>query len=766
MSAADSDLPSEAEFVEAFSHFSKKSNSVREILCAVLDASDVHAHFRVDISCIELLQINMLLGNLLLNRPLQLMPLFERALVGEQKTILEQGLCSPGGDGCAASVKENVHVRLGQVPLAPELQKPTISSVRNGDVGRLLSIRGTVIKTGIVKTLVYSKWFECVACRCRMKVFADAEQGYHICAPTSCGNPSCDSSRFCSVDVEAPGLTFQSENQHVIGCDYQEIRIQDQMSQLTMGSIPRSLTVVLMHDLVDSCKPGDDVLVTGAVVRRWHGLPRDGEKVDLDLMLVANNLTVCNEKKLSGHVTDELIAEFEEHWFTWKNKPMTGRNVILRSICPSIFGMSMVKLALALTLIGGVSVELGSHKVRGESHLLLVGDPGCGKSQFLRYAAKLSSRSVLTTGIGTTTAGLTVLAAKDAGGDWSLEAGALVMADGGVCCIDEFSSIREHDRAAIHEAMEQQTLSVAKAGLVCKLNARSSIVAATNPKQKFDPKTSIAVNCAIATPLLSRFDIVLLLLDGKNSEWDRQVSSFILCQRCADDAAAEGRTSGAARPAFWVAGRSCGHAAGPPQANWSVEKLQAYLAWVRTAKHPVLSSGAQDLLSRFYQHQRLLGGSGTAGADVDSGGRTTIRMLESLVRLSQAHARLMWKDRVDVGDAAVAIVVMLQSQTLTGGCVEGVPDVYADFPDDADREHAEQLEAVRCFLATALPRTEWLDHSASSASRLQRGDDHDRSGADADTVLDPLARARVQMAGLFSQHPLDTDLENGIDDSF
>lgn len=500
------------------------------------------------------------------------------------------------------------------------------------------------------------------------------------------------------------------DNSRVVS-DHQVIKIQEQASKLGVGSIPRSILVVLEDDLVDSVKAGDQVVVVGILMRCWKPCIKD-VRCDLETTVKANSIRIKNATSAQVLVTEELKNEFAQFWKFHQDDPMRGRNEIVASICPKVYGLFIVKLGVALTVIGGCShVDETGMKTRGEPHMLLIGDPGTGKSQFLRFTAELSPRSVLTTGIGTTSAGLTCTAVKD-GSEWMLEAGALVLADRGICCIDEFSSIRSNDRTSIHEAMEQQTLSVAKAGLVCKLNARTTIFAVTNPKGRYDPNADVSVNTSIASPLLSRFDLILVLLDRMNPTWDHVVSSFILKQSTNhaddDDGNPDDEDHVTATPHFDLLGSSQARreaSSSVPQHSqsvsksgdellWSIPKLQAYICFVKDKYQPQLGDSAMLILQRYYQLQRA--------SDARSAARTTIRLLESLTRLSQAHARLMCHTEVQVQDAVVAVFIMEVSKAtdsfseLLGGGIESV--LHSDFAEDPTTEYALQEKLVLEYL--------------------------------------------------------------------
>ena len=618
-------------------------------------------------------------------------------------------------DGHGKVTVKKAKPRLDGNLMYENMVRPTVSDIRSADVDKIIQIRGTVIRQSKVKLMEISRDYRCQSCGYRFTVYAEKERDVEF--PKICrnGQKVCKSKKFQPVPDSSTNV------------DYQDIHVQEQIHKIGLGKIPRSIRVVLTCDLADSCQPGDDVGIIGQVRYHWSSinLKKQDSRFDLSMYIEAislkqmDNLSSRNSIKFNYST---FKCDFDKFWSQYGSTPIAARNMILANLSPQLCGMFIVKLAVALTIIGGCPREEHGTRIRGQSHLLLIGDPGTGKSQLLRYAARMSTRSVLTTGVGTTSAGLTVSAVKD-GGEWILEAGALVLADGGICCIDEFGSVREHDRGVIHEAMEQQTISVAKGGFVCSLNSRATVLAAMNPPSggfgdgKAEEQDDLSKLAGMASSLLSRFDVMLLLLDAKNDEWDRKVGQHLMDNICEPDypdadyldmtqkstphsptQTTPGNDSddntlfggfGYNQPA-WTSTAAFERdqqrftEQREDRVHWTLDQMQAYFTMCK-ARRPKFTQQAQDILSAYYQLQRENEHRDKA--------RTTIRLLESLIRLAEAHAKLMYREVVLPLDAVQAVLLMEKSLVSTSS-IRDCTVLQTTFPVDPEFEYTEDEDYI------------------------------------------------------------------------
>jgi DNA helicase MCM9 len=398
----------------------------------------------------DLIDYDPTLGFIVIYHPKLILPLFDQALVEAQNSLIRYhtpvSTTSKGG-----SVKLNCHVRVVSLPPTESICKPTISDIRADETEALVQISGTIVRTGGVRMLEKSKQFECQnpKCRFRFTVAADPEQDNVLVQPRTCPsqvreglpaivNDGSDSAAASSGNKKCSSTSIREVEGSRVCVDYQEIKVQDSFERVPLGAIPRSIIVILEGDLVDKFNAGDDVVIVGVILRQWRPVFKGG-RCSVDTAIRANSVVSLNATDKIYQIPRDAQSRFESFWETFRNSGdcdvdghalLTGRDIIVRSICPQLYGLFYVKLALLLTLVGGCDTQADRGvRRRSQSHLLLVGDPGCGKSQLMRFAASVVPRSVLTTGIGTSGAGLTCTAVKD-GGEWALEAGALVLANG------------------------------------------------------------------------------------------------------------------------------------------------------------------------------------------------------------------------------------------------------------------------------------------------------------------------------------------------
>lgn len=481
----------------------------------------------------------------------------------------------------------------------------------SGHIGKLVMVEGIVVRATPVRPMVTRGAFRCK--RCGNISYVDQTTPF-LRAPLVCSNPAC----------QRKGIfDFMQEESFFI--DSQEIRIQERPEDLPPGQLPRSLDVKLIgKDIVDVARPGDHVAIVGVVRAVAPTLPKVGKLRVFNLHIDANYVDMISKEPEAILTTPEEEKQILE----LAKDPWVHRKVI-RSIAPSIYGYEHIKEAIMYLLFGGVPKQLADINIRGEINVLLIGDPGTAKSALLQYVARIAPRGLYTSGRGTTAAGLTAAVLRERGGGMTLEAGALVLADKGVACIDEIDKMRPEDRVAIHEAMEQHTVSVAKGGIVATLNARTAVLAAANPALgRYEPYRTVAENIALPVTILSRFDLIFVLRDVPEKELDTKMSEHIL------NIHRKG-TAPAGTPI-------------PP------DILRKYISYARNIK-PVLTEEAMQRLKDFYLTMRAA--SETEGSPI----AITARQLEALVRLAEARARVACRKEILAEDAEAAIAIMRRS---------------------------------------------------------------------------------------------------------
>ena len=505
-----------------------------------------------------------------------------------------------------------------------------IRDIRSEDIGKLVSIEGLVTKATEVRPKVVDAVFECPYCH---HVFSMGQSGRQFKEPVEC-------------DQESGGCGRKAQHFKLLieQCKFanaQKIRLQESPEELRGGELPQAIDVYLEDDITGTVTPGDRVIITG-ILRSYQRTTRFGKTPFFDIYLEGNSL----EHKEEEFEEIKITEEDEQRIMELKDQPDVYEKLI-RSIAPSIYGYEEIKEAMVLQLFAGVPKELPDDtRVRGDIHVLLVGDPGVAKSQLLTYLVKLAPRGLYTGGKSSTSAGLTAAAVKDEFGEgrWTLEAGALVLADKGIAAVDEIDKMRKEDRDALHEAMEQQTVSVAKAGIMARLNSRCGLLAAANPKYgRFDKYTPIAEQINMPPTLLSRFDLIFTMMDRPNEETDTKTAEHIIETHYAGELLAQlknvSKIDIAEREHFE-------HAVAAMKPPIESDLLRKYVAWSKRNVFPVMSEGARRRFLEFYIGLRRQGYE-----DEEAPVPVTARQLEALIRLGEARARARLSDEITEEDA-------------------------------------------------------------------------------------------------------------------
>lgn len=506
--------------------------------------------------------------------------------------------------------------------------------------GKLILIHGTVIKASSLKFQCLWLGFLCTTCGSTQNV---KQLDGIFSKPKKCGNVACRNHTF-TVSRNSP-IT------QTINC--QTIRIQELQSdiQRESGRVPRTIECELTNDLVYTCIPGDIITITGIVKKKLcNSNKQNAQRKDSNIFVqYIEVVSVQNNKNQSkGKVTSTAVQfTMRDYYCIQKlhSKPFIFE-VMVNSLCPNIYGHKMVKAGMLLSLFGGSNYSL--NQTRGDIHILVIGDPGLGKSQMLQSACNISPRGVFICGSTCSTAGLTVSLTREKGIDFSLEAGAVVLADQGVCCIDEFDKMTQ-DHNTLLEAMEQQTISIAKGGVICSLPCRTTIMAAANPiGGHYNRDKSVLDNLKMSQAMLSRFDLIFLLIDTPDELTDKKLTAHVLNTHSNETNLSQNNNIQLGKNHSLEEQLSQFN----EKSNYiSQAELRKYIAYAKKyVSSPTLSNEAKEILQQFFIELR--------SNNLSYGIPITVRQLESSIRLAQARAKIELREEVTAKDAYEVIELL------------------------------------------------------------------------------------------------------------
>lgn len=702
--------------------------------------------FRLSVSIDEIREFDREFWLGLLNQPADYLPACERALRDTVLAIYDPQDPSFPHDSYDPNQQYYLSFKgaFGGHSLTPR-------SIDSSYLSKMVSIEGIVTRASLVRPkVIKSVHYAEKTGRFYAREYRDQTTSFDAIATPAI---------YPTEDMEGNKLT--TEYGYSTYRDYQKISVQEMPETAPPGQLPRSVDVILDDDLVDLTKPGDRVQIVG-VYRALGGAANNSSS--FKTVILSNSVYLLHARS-TGVASQEKLTDQDIRNINKLAKDRKIFDILSRSLAPSIYGFDYIKKAVLLMMMGGVEKNLdnGTH-LRGDINILMVGDPSTAKSQVLRFVLNTASLAIATTGRGSSGVGLTAAVTTDKEtGERRLEAGAMVLADRGIVCIDEFDKMSDIDRVAIHEVMEQQTVTIAKAGIHTSLNARCSVIAAANPVfGQYDVHKDPHKNIALPDSLLSRFDLLFVVTDDVNPTRDRVISEHVLrMHRFVPPGLMEGepiREKSAVtlavgddetneqelleQPMFEKFNTLLHAGIQNKKSNniLSIPFLKKYVQYAKQRVQPVLTKGASDYIVTTYSSLRndLIGNNQRNTAPI------TARTLETLIRLATAHAKVRLSKTVDVKDAKVAEELLryalfkeVAKKTKKRQKTTSIVDSEEEEEDESDAEMEnpdneimprESTRRTRATTQTQPPQQQQASPSLTPEPPLGHRDDGDDDG--------------------------------------